>query len=61
MNDPTDERGVPISSGIPPIVIYAGYRWRRPHFHRCRDGAFERGLRARLAGRKFRRPQTLIG
>jgi hypothetical protein len=24
MNDPTDERGVPISSGIPPIVIYAG-------------------------------------
>jgi ABC-type phosphate transport system auxiliary subunit len=25
MNDPTDERGVPISSGIPPIVIYAGF------------------------------------
>jgi hypothetical protein len=24
VNDPTDERGVPISSGIPPIVIYAG-------------------------------------
>jgi ABC-type phosphate transport system auxiliary subunit len=25
MDDPTDERGVPISSGIPPIVIYAGF------------------------------------
>jgi hypothetical protein len=25
MDDTTDERGVPISSGIPPIVIYAGF------------------------------------
>ena len=24
MTDPQDERGVPLSSGIPPIVIYAG-------------------------------------
>ena len=24
MHDPTDERGVPISAGIPPLVMWAG-------------------------------------
>jgi len=60
MYDIEDDRGVPVTTGIPKLVNVDGARGRGLDLRRRRDGARNRRLQPRLAGGERDQHQVVV-